>query len=809
VGSSQTQSVTLTNSGGSGLTVSHATLTGTGFTLSGLALPLTLGAGQSATFSVVFAPQSAGSASGNLAFTSNASNLAMNLPLSGNTALVAITVNSNNATLVVGRNQQFIANVTGTSKTAVAWTVSGAGCSGVACGTISVNGLYVPPSSVPSPGTVTVKATSMADPTKSASANVVIVGAVAVLLSITPTSASVPTAGMQPFTASVTGTSNTAVTWGLSGAGCSGSSCGTLATSSLSAVYLAPSVAPTPASVNVIATSVVDPTKSASANLIIVPAVVVGVTPANVSATAGATQQFAASVTGTSNTAVAWTVSGTGCSGTACGTISSSGLYTAPAAVPSPATVTTTATSVADPTKSASADVTIMAIVGTSYYLATAADGGSDSNNGTSSSTPWLTPNHAVNCGDVIIAAPSSAYLPANFVNYQWGTVTCAAGNNVAWLKCATFDACKISTSGSSNGMIVGTSYWGVQGWEVNGTAASGPCFLAYPVRTTTIHHIIFANDIASGCGVNGFNSTQGAAPSGVDYFAVVGSIAYNDAGGSAYCGSGIDVYEPVASDTLPGTHIYIAGNFSYANVNGNPCNGGLPSDGEGVNLDTFDGDQTGLPVYTQQTVVDNNILVSNGGPGLEVFNNSTGTAPYSNIYFRHNTVWGNNTDPNESVPAYAVGEILIYSAVNVQAFWNIAATNAANGANSHPIYAYWVSQGNGTDHVYQDVGWSATGIYDDIYRSTGFSYGPNNLFGTNPSFANAVAPGAPSCGSASSVPNCMATVIANFTPTASAAVGYGYQAPSAAQIYDPLFPQWLCNVNLPAGLVTMGCLSQ
>jgi hypothetical protein len=369
VGNSETQSVTLTNSGGSSLTVSHATITGNGFTLSGLVLPLTLGAGQSATFSVVFAPQSAGSASGNLAFTSNASNPAMNLPLSGNTALVAITVNPNNATLAVGSTQQFTANVTGTSKTAVAWTVSGPGCISVACGTISLNGLYVPPSSVPSPATVTVKATSVADPTKSASANVAIVGAVAVLLSITPTSASVPTAGTQLFTASVTGTSNTAVTWGLSGAGCSGSSCGTLSTSSLSAIYLAPSVAPRPASVNVIATSVADPTKSASANAIVVPAVAVVVTPANVSATTGATQQFTASVTGTSNTAAAWTVSGTGCSGTACGTISSNGLYTAPAAVPSSATVTITATSQSDPTKSASANVTIAPPQAAGYNL--------------------------------------------------------------------------------------------------------------------------------------------------------------------------------------------------------------------------------------------------------------------------------------------------------------------------------------------------------------------------------------------------------------------------------------------------------
>ena len=42
----------------------------------------------------------------------------------------------------------------------------------------------------------------------------------------------------------------------------------------------------------------------------------------------------------------------------------------------------------------------------------------------------------------------------------------------------------------------------------------------------------------------------------------------------------------------------------------------------------------------------------------------------------------------------------------------------------------------------------------------------------------------------------------------ASAAAAYGYQAPSLVQTFDPLFPQWLCNVNLPAGLVTMGCVT-
>ena len=57
VSSSQKQTATLTNSGGSSITVSQATVTGSGFSLAGLSFPLSLGAGQSATFSVTFAPR--------------------------------------------------------------------------------------------------------------------------------------------------------------------------------------------------------------------------------------------------------------------------------------------------------------------------------------------------------------------------------------------------------------------------------------------------------------------------------------------------------------------------------------------------------------------------------------------------------------------------------------------------------------------------------------------------------------------------------------------------------------------------------
>jgi len=64
VGSSQTNNVTLSNTGGSDITVNQATLSGAGFSTSSLSLPLTLHAGNTALLSVRFAPTSTGSFTG-------------------------------------------------------------------------------------------------------------------------------------------------------------------------------------------------------------------------------------------------------------------------------------------------------------------------------------------------------------------------------------------------------------------------------------------------------------------------------------------------------------------------------------------------------------------------------------------------------------------------------------------------------------------------------------------------------------------------------------------------------------------------
>ena len=82
-GTSSPQTVTLTNTGNSSVTLSSISVAGTGFSSSGITLPLTLAAGQSTSFSVIFAPTSTGALTGTVTVVSNASNSPLSVALSG------------------------------------------------------------------------------------------------------------------------------------------------------------------------------------------------------------------------------------------------------------------------------------------------------------------------------------------------------------------------------------------------------------------------------------------------------------------------------------------------------------------------------------------------------------------------------------------------------------------------------------------------------------------------------------------------------------------------------------------------------
>jgi hypothetical protein len=142
-GTSKSLSGTLTNSGGTSLTISAASASGTGFSLSGLSLPVTLTAGQSTSFSVLFSPTTAGAASGSVSITSNGSNPTLSIPLSG-TGVTQGTLTANPTSLAFGSVQvgnsanlsETITNTGGTTVTISAATASGTG--------FSISGLTLP-----------------------------------------------------------------------------------------------------------------------------------------------------------------------------------------------------------------------------------------------------------------------------------------------------------------------------------------------------------------------------------------------------------------------------------------------------------------------------------------------------------------------------------------------------------------------------------------------------------------------------------------------------------------------------------------
>lgn len=218
---------------------------------------------------------------------------------------ISITSPSTPQTVPVNGTVAVTTSVTGTSNTGITWTFNGV-AGGAGFGNISgayPNFTYTAPASVPSPATFSVTATSNADVSKTASFTVTISSGVTVSIT-TPTSPqTVIINNTLGFTASVTGASNTAVTWSVNGVTNGNSTFGTITGSGLSVTYNAPASIPSPGTFNVTATSVEEPSQSASVSVTIAAAAPIVVTldgqaSSSTSATVGGTLPVTASVTG-------------------------------------------------------------------------------------------------------------------------------------------------------------------------------------------------------------------------------------------------------------------------------------------------------------------------------------------------------------------------------------------------------------------------------------------------------------------------------------------------------------------------------
>jgi hypothetical protein len=270
--------------------------------------------------------------------------------------------------VLLGDTVTLTATVSNATDTAVSWNVAGIPGGDIIVGTISANGVFTAPSSLPVPATEIVQATSLADPTKSAAATIIITSDVAV--SISPAAASIELGAQQEFLATISSAAqpSTAVNWTITGNGCAGTACGTVNASGL---FTAPQILPSSQAIALIATSVADPSKMATAAVTLTSRFAFSLSgPSAISA--GASANFTASLVPIPNSnpsaVISWSLSGAGCAGSACGTIIALGsgaaaTYTAPAAAPSPNQITITATPAADPSKAASIAITIASTV--------------------------------------------------------------------------------------------------------------------------------------------------------------------------------------------------------------------------------------------------------------------------------------------------------------------------------------------------------------------------------------------------------------------------------------------------------------
>jgi hypothetical protein len=203
---------------------------------------------------------------------------------------VAVAIAPPAAEVPAGGTVGFAATVTGTAATTVTWSVAEAS----GCGSVSTSGVYTAPAAA---GTCHVVVTSAADPTKGATAIVTVTAPPppppAVTVSVSPGSVSLSGCRTRTFAATVTGATDTSVTWSVQ----EGAAGGTITSGG---VYTAPS---TPGVYHVIATSRADPTKASSAAVTVADEVVsVAVSPSSITVPSGGSATFSATVTTTCGT---------------------------------------------------------------------------------------------------------------------------------------------------------------------------------------------------------------------------------------------------------------------------------------------------------------------------------------------------------------------------------------------------------------------------------------------------------------------------------------------------------------------------
>jgi parallel beta-helix repeat protein len=432
------------------------------------------------------------------------------------------------------------------------WMVNNITGGNSSVGTISATGLFTAPTGLTSV-TESIIAVSTTYPLQAFSASVKIVPATKVHVSVSPATAMVQAGMDQQFHAKVAGSSDTSVIWKVDNIQ-GGSS--TLGTISSTGRYTAPATPPAH-SLTITAVSNADASKSASATATVTSSsstISVSIAPTSLTVQAGLSRQFIATVTGTSNKAVTWSVNQIQGGNSSVGTISTTGLFTAPASVPGNPSVSVKATSYQDPTRSATSTVVIAPppSLGTDYYVA---PDGSDSTDG-SAAHPWATIRHADSLaqpGWVIHVAPgvypgpmttSSSGNLSGRIRYisdaKWGAIVSCTSSVPCprvWTQNGNYvDVVGFEITSQNSGTWEGLGWYGshglVQGNKVHdiGCAGAGSnggdAIGTYSGATYTTIDANMAYDVGLG---TGYNTVHGIYINSTQYVTVSNNLVFNN----------------------------------------------------------------------------------------------------------------------------------------------------------------------------------------------------------------------------------------------------------------------------------------
>jgi hypothetical protein len=492
------------------------------------------------------------------------------------------------------------------------------------------------------------------------------------------------------------------------------------------------------------------------------------------------------------------------------------------------------------------------------YYISPASGNtsgwgnGSDSNNGTSTATPWLTPNHSgIVCGDIVLLAQATTYANGSFNDTFTQPSNCPStsggidgtgGVYAAVLLCSgLLESCK-ETGTSTIGMSWTVNNWSVQGVKID-TASNQR---AFEVRTcsagagVTLHDHFIINDISTNnlqaFDVNDCGSAT--ANAGGDYEFVIGLIAEHSAS-DPICLAAIDFVGIGQFDANAGTHDYAYTDYAWNNLSPS-CIG--TSDGEDYMDDTQDFHNS-----NSQVVFANDIGYTAERFCLQIFHqNNHNNTPTIKVY--NLTCYADLVDVGSDS---ADGELNFNSTTSTNSYTvvaqnNIARTNAAT-SNGHPIYAMsiggaaWSGMTNGGSGNQNILFGSATTCANGgtcnsgppymIDATNGSSIGTNTYSDpafTNPTDLTTNQNGTPNCSAFINTTQCMGydaitstlttpSIISDLVPTLSGSSTKGFQLPSttctanadySSHLKGIVYLQWNGGTSFTekAGLVTKPC---